>query len=209
MAHPRCVGWGEIGLDYHHDNSPRKTQQTILIRQLRQAVQLGKPVTIHTREAEEDTERILKTELPKDHKVLLILCPISVRKHVVILQIHVHCYTDSPALAQRLLEHFTNLHIGITGACHLWPDRNNDWSPTHRRHYICDECEYGFSRETTLCTVPISTHHPRDRRALYGPFESIRIATWVQGSTSAMSHGNDTMDCRNCRGSGGRGVECR
>ena len=119
MAHPRCVGWGEIGLDYHYDNSPRKAQQTILIRQLRQAVRLGKPVTIHTREAEEDTERILKTELPKDHKVLLVVLSLSANmslSSVVILQIHIHCYTDSPALAQRLLEHFSNLHIGITGA---------------------------------------------------------------------------------------------
>ncbi|EGO23256.1 hypothetical protein SERLADRAFT_349889 [Serpula lacrymans var. lacrymans S7.9] len=97
MTHPRCVGWGEIGLDYHYDNSPRDIQQTVLIRQLRQAIKLGKPLTIHTREAEEDTERILKQEVPRDHKI------------------HVHCYTDSPELAQRLLEHFPNLHIGVTG----------------------------------------------------------------------------------------------
>jgi hypothetical protein len=63
------VGWGEIGLDYHYDNSPRDIQQQVLERQLRQAVRLGKPLTIHTREAEEDTERILKAIVPKDHKV--------------------------------------------------------------------------------------------------------------------------------------------
>jgi hypothetical protein len=56
MTHPRCVGWGEIG--------------SIFTRQLRNAVKLGKPITIHTREAEEDTERILKEEVPKDHKVV-------------------------------------------------------------------------------------------------------------------------------------------
>ncbi|KDQ63173.1 hypothetical protein JAAARDRAFT_29180 [Jaapia argillacea MUCL 33604] len=97
MAHPRCVGWGEIGLDYHYDNSPRETQQEVLTRQLRQAVRLGKPITIHTREAEEDTERILKAEVPRDHKI------------------HVHCFTDSPEFALRLMEHFPNLYIGITG----------------------------------------------------------------------------------------------
>jgi Tat protein secretion system quality control protein TatD with DNase activity len=69
MAHPRCVGWGEMGLDYHYDNSPREVQRTVFVRQLRQAVGLGKPLTIHTREADEDTERILKEEVPKDHKV--------------------------------------------------------------------------------------------------------------------------------------------
>lgn len=70
MKHPRCVGWGEMGLDYHYDNSPRDIQQDVFTRQLRQAVRLGKALTIHTREAEEDTERILKAEVPKDHRVL-------------------------------------------------------------------------------------------------------------------------------------------
>lgn len=70
MKHPRCVGWGEMGLDYHYDNSPRDIQQHVFTRQLRQAVGLGKALTIHTREAEEDTERILKAEVPKDHRVL-------------------------------------------------------------------------------------------------------------------------------------------
>ena len=69
MAHPRCVGWGEIGLDYHYDNSPRDIQQRAFIRQLRQAIKLAKPLTIHTREADEDTLRILKEEVPKDHRV--------------------------------------------------------------------------------------------------------------------------------------------
>jgi len=69
MSHPRCVGWGEIGLDYHYDNSPRDIQREILTRQLREAVKRGKPLTIHTREANEDIERILKAEVPKEHKV--------------------------------------------------------------------------------------------------------------------------------------------
>jgi TatD DNase family protein len=71
MAHPRCVGWGEIGLDYHYDNSPREVQQTVFARQLRQAVKLGKSLTIHTREADADAERILKEVVPKNHKVSL------------------------------------------------------------------------------------------------------------------------------------------
>ena len=69
MAHPRCVAWGEMGLDYHYDKSPRDIQRTVFARQLKQAVKLGKPLTIHTREADEDTERILKEEVPKDHIV--------------------------------------------------------------------------------------------------------------------------------------------
>ena len=72
MAHPRCVGWGEIGLDYHYNFSPQDIQRSVFIRQLRQAVRLQKPITIHTREAEEDTERIMKAEIPKDHKVRVL-----------------------------------------------------------------------------------------------------------------------------------------
>ncbi|KAI0058157.1 Metallo-dependent hydrolase [Artomyces pyxidatus] len=97
MTHPRCVGWGEMGLDYHYDNSPREQQKAVFTRQLRHAVRLGKPLTIHTREADDDTEQILKAEVPKDHKI------------------HIHCFTDSPEFAQRLLEYFPNLYIGLTG----------------------------------------------------------------------------------------------
>lgn len=69
MQHPRCVGWGEIGLDYHYDNSPREIQKQVFTTQLRRAVRLQKPLTIHTREAEADTEVILKAEVPRDHPV--------------------------------------------------------------------------------------------------------------------------------------------
>jgi hypothetical protein len=69
MRHPRCVGWGEIGLDYHYMNSPADVQQEVFRRQLKHAVQLGKPLTIHTREADDDVERILKEEVPQEHKV--------------------------------------------------------------------------------------------------------------------------------------------
>ena len=69
IAHPRCVSVGETGLDYHYDNSPRDVQQAVFVRQIKLAVKHGKPLTIHTREAEEDTERLLKEHVPKDHRV--------------------------------------------------------------------------------------------------------------------------------------------
>ena len=83
MAHPRCVGWGEIGLDYHYDNSPRDLQKAVFARQLKQAIRLQKPLTIHTREAEDDTERILKEEVPKNHPVrsLLLSLPVTLSHH--------------------------------------------------------------------------------------------------------------------------------
>ncbi|KEP47854.1 TatD DNase family protein [Rhizoctonia solani 123E] len=97
MKHERNVGWGELGLDYHYDNSPRDIQRSVLIRQLEHAIKLGKPLTIHTREANDDIWDILSTHVPKEWKI------------------HIHCFTDSPTLAKKLLDHFPNLYIGITG----------------------------------------------------------------------------------------------
>jgi len=58
----RVIAWGEIGLDYHYDNSPRDVQRDVFRRQLRLARTAGLPVIIHTREAEDDTIEILQEE---------------------------------------------------------------------------------------------------------------------------------------------------
>jgi len=58
-----------LGLDFHYMNSPAEVQKAVLRRQLRQAVSLAKPLTIHTREADRDIEIILKEEVPRSHKV--------------------------------------------------------------------------------------------------------------------------------------------
>ena len=58
----RVVAWGEIGLDYHYDHSPREVQREVFARQLRLARGLGLPVIIHSREADEDTVGVLKAE---------------------------------------------------------------------------------------------------------------------------------------------------
>ncbi len=51
---------GEIGLDYHYDNSPREVQREVFARQLRLAREEGLPVIIHSREADEETAEILR-----------------------------------------------------------------------------------------------------------------------------------------------------
>ena len=62
QAGSRVIAWGEIGLDFHYDNSPRDVQMEVFRQQLRSARDLGLPVIIHTREAEAETIEILRTE---------------------------------------------------------------------------------------------------------------------------------------------------
>ncbi|MDR2295489.1 MAG: TatD family hydrolase [Clostridiales Family XIII bacterium] len=56
------VAVGEIGLDYYRDISPREAQQYWFRRQIALALELGKPIIIHDRDANEDVLRILKEE---------------------------------------------------------------------------------------------------------------------------------------------------
>jgi TatD DNase family protein len=60
---PKIVAWGEIGLDYHYDNSPREVQREVFRRQLRLARSVNLPVIIHSREADADTISILREEV--------------------------------------------------------------------------------------------------------------------------------------------------
>jgi TatD DNase family protein len=57
---PKALAWGEMGLDYHYDHSPREVQREAFARQLRAAAGEGWPVIIHSREADEDTLEILR-----------------------------------------------------------------------------------------------------------------------------------------------------
>lgn len=97
LKHPQIVALGEIGLDYHYDNSPRDIQKAIFARQAKLAVKLGLPIVIHTREAEDDTIEIIKECIPKEHKF------------------HVHCYTDSMKLVNFVLPNYPNAFFGFTG----------------------------------------------------------------------------------------------
>ncbi|WP_026651373.1 TatD family hydrolase [Butyrivibrio proteoclasticus] len=59
---PKCVAIGEIGLDYHWPEPSRELQQHWFSRQLSLAREEHKPVVIHSREAAEDTLRIMKEQ---------------------------------------------------------------------------------------------------------------------------------------------------
>ncbi len=61
-AHPRVVAMGEMGLDYHYDNSPRPIQRQVFRHQIRRAKALGKPIIIHDRDSDGETMAILDEE---------------------------------------------------------------------------------------------------------------------------------------------------
>ncbi len=60
--HSKVVGYGEIGLDYHYNYSPPKLQRERFREQVGIAKDLGLPLSIHSREAQEDTIAILREE---------------------------------------------------------------------------------------------------------------------------------------------------
>ena len=98
MAHPKLVGVGEMGLDYHYMTEDKTTQQKAFEYQIEMASQVQKPIIIHTREADEDTVSILRTAyqggLLKAGGVL-------------------HCFTGTDKLAEKALEF--GLYISASG----------------------------------------------------------------------------------------------
>lgn len=86
-AHPRVVGIGEAGLDYHYDFSPREVQAASFRTHMRAAQETGLPLIVHSREAEHDTARMLEEEMGQGaFKPLL------------------HCFASKPELARRGLD---------------------------------------------------------------------------------------------------------
>ncbi len=60
LALPEVVAVGETGLDYHYDHSPRDAQRRAFEAQLALGAELGKPVVVHAREADEDLAALVR-----------------------------------------------------------------------------------------------------------------------------------------------------
>lgn len=60
LAREEVVAVGETGLDYHYDHSPREVQRAACEAQLAVAAEVGRPVVIHAREADEDLAQLLR-----------------------------------------------------------------------------------------------------------------------------------------------------
>lgn len=89
------VAVGEIGLDYHYSHSPHAAQREALSAQLALAAELDLPVSIHSREAEDD--------------LLALLHDSDVGAHGGVI----HCFTGSERLARECLE--MGLHLSFSG----------------------------------------------------------------------------------------------
>jgi TatD DNase family protein len=95
-SHPRCIGIGEAGLDYHYDKAPRETAARVFRTHIAAARVTGLPLVIHARDADEDVAAILREEMGKgDFKALL------------------HCFTASRMLAETGLE--LGLYVSFSG----------------------------------------------------------------------------------------------
>ncbi len=86
-AHPKVVGIGETGLDYHYEHSPREDQQRSFRAHIAAARESGLPLIVHTRSADEDTEAILAEEQVRGAFSGLL-----------------HCFTAGHRLAERAVE---------------------------------------------------------------------------------------------------------
>ena len=62
----KVIAWGEIGLDFYYDHSPREIQTEVFRRQIKTAEKLNLPIIIHSRDADAETVEILTAECAKD-----------------------------------------------------------------------------------------------------------------------------------------------
>lgn len=69
----KVVAIGEIGLDYHYDNSPRERQKEVFRKQLELAKKTKMPVVIHSRKADKDTMDILKEAKAKNPDLVCLI----------------------------------------------------------------------------------------------------------------------------------------
>lgn len=84
----KVIAWGEIGLDFYYDHSPREVQQEVFRRQIRTARELDLPIIIHSRDANEETVEILLEECSGE----------NFRGGIM------HCFGGTPEMAESLIE---------------------------------------------------------------------------------------------------------
>src|SRR5215203_3547929 len=83
----KVIAWGEIGLDFYYDHSPRDVQREVLRRQIRTARSLNLPIIIHSRDADDETVEILNEE-----------CAYTDFKGIM------HCFGGTAEMAEKLMD---------------------------------------------------------------------------------------------------------
>jgi TatD DNase family protein len=96
VDHPRCVGMGEAGLDYHYDKSPRDVQARVFRTHIAAARQSGLPLVIHARDADDDMIAILTEEMGRGRFDAVL-----------------HCFSSGARLAQVGVE--LGLYLSFSG----------------------------------------------------------------------------------------------
>lgn len=94
--HPDVIGIGETGLDYYYDYSDREQQQASFRQHIVAARKSGLPIIVHTRDAEDDTARIMREEMEQGAYSGVI-----------------HCFTASADFARIALD--LGLYISLSG----------------------------------------------------------------------------------------------
>lgn len=94
--HPKVVAFGETGLDYYYDKSPREQQRDSFRIHIEAARRTGLPVIVHTRDADDDITAILTEEMGKGAFTGLV-----------------HCFSSGPDVAEKAVE--LGLYISASG----------------------------------------------------------------------------------------------
>ncbi len=94
LTHPKIVGIGEIGLDYHYTKENKEKQKELFIKQINLANKYQKTIVIHSRDAIEDTYNIIEKYKNKNIKC------------------NMHCFSGSLEMAERFVKLGVKLGIG-------------------------------------------------------------------------------------------------
>ena len=92
----KIIGIGETGLDFYYNFSEKNIQRKSFIEHINAALELNIPIIVHTREAENDTYEILKSENKNSN-----------------LKILIHCFTGSKEFVKKLLD--INCYVSVSG----------------------------------------------------------------------------------------------
>ena len=92
----KIIGIGETGLDFYYNFSEKNIQIKSFIEHINAALELNIPIIVHTREAENDTYEILKSENKNSN-----------------LKILIHCFTGSKEFVKKLLD--INCYVSVSG----------------------------------------------------------------------------------------------